>query len=205
MQAQYPEQIKDFGVDVIDGDYLLAEHINALRAEVKAIQTALGQQLSNTLSAGTLLAAGDLITASAPYTLARLPVGAQGQILQVDENVTEGIRWADMDADTGPRVVSLASDPAPTPPADQCEQFNITALSEDAYFNQPSGSPADGQRLLLRIKDNGVTHALSWHTVYAPIGVTLPTQTSPGKLIYVGAIYNGQAARWDVLAVGSEV
>lgn len=204
MQAQYPGQIKDFGVDVIDGDYLLADHINALRAEIQAIQSALGVDLSNTLSAGSLLAAGDLITASAPNTLARLPVGQHGQILKVDANATVGIRWTDAVDNSGPRVVELASDPTPTPPADQCDQFNITALSVNAFFAQPSGSPVDGQRLLLRVKDNGTARGLAWHSGYAPIGVTLPAQTTPGKVIYVGAIYNLLAARWDVLAVGVE-
>jgi hypothetical protein len=45
-------------------------------------------------------APGDLLVASAPDTLARLPVGAAGQVLAVDAGAANGLKWVDLDAGT---------------------------------------------------------------------------------------------------------
>jgi len=41
MTASYPSGVKSFGVDLVNGDYLLASHVNDLRAEVVAVETKL--------------------------------------------------------------------------------------------------------------------------------------------------------------------
>jgi hypothetical protein len=64
----------------------------------------------------------------------------------------------------------------------------------------PSGTPTNGQRLLIRIKDNGTARALTWNAIYRVIGVTLPTTTTANKTIYVGCIYNSADSTWDVVA-----
>lgn len=204
MQAEYPQTIKDFGVDVIDGDYLHAEHINALRAEVRAIQSALGVALVNTLSAESLLAAGDLITASAPNTLARQAVGINGQVLSADTAESTGLRWVTPTDPFIPRVASITSGATLTPNAELFEQFNITALAVNASVASPTGGAVDGKRLLIRIQDDGTSRTLSWNAMYKPIGVTIPTATTAGKTHYIGMLYNTQASCWDVLAVGTE-
>jgi len=80
MTASYPSGVKSFGVDVINGDYLLAAHVNDLRAEVVAVETALGQALpmaaagsvnSETLSANKTLVDGDKAVQSLTSSAAR--------------------------------------------------------------------------------------------------------------------------------------
>ena len=71
--------------------------------------------------------------------------------------------------------------------------------------------PTDGQKLMLRIKNNGtvVSQAVTWTTTsgaYRVIGTTLPTTTSSNAttgVAYVGCIYNSSDTFWDVLAVGT--
>lgn len=41
MTASFPTSVKDFGTDLINGDYIQASHVNDLRAEVVAIETSL--------------------------------------------------------------------------------------------------------------------------------------------------------------------
>lgn len=204
MQSEYPNGVIDFGTDLIDGDYLHAEHINELRAEVSAIENALGVELENTLSAGSLQASGDLITASAPGTLARLGVGTNGQILSADSGETTGLRWVDPLDPFTPRVSNLTSSSNPAPPAGECEQFNITALAENALFGSPIGGALNGKRLLIRIRDNGTSRTLTWASAYTGLGVSLPSSTVPNKLTYIGLIYNDQTLRWEALAVATE-
>jgi hypothetical protein len=45
--ASYPENVKNFGTDRVDfTDVIFAEHINTLRAEVVAIESALGTNIT---------------------------------------------------------------------------------------------------------------------------------------------------------------
>jgi len=106
------------------------------------------------------------------------------------------------------KVASIASSATPTPAVDDFEstQYNITALAENAIFGAPttSGTLYDGQKLLIRIKDNGVARTLDFNAIYRAIGVTLPTTTTISKTQYLGAFYNSADTKWDVIAKGEE-
>lgn len=107
-----------------------------------------------------------------------------------------------------PRIGTTTTGATITPTSDTADQYNVTALDTAATIAAPSGTPTDGQRLILRMKDNGTPRALTWTTgasgAYRAIGVTLPTTTTANKTIYVGCIYNTADSRWDVVAVSIE-
>ena len=92
--------------------------------------------------------------------------------------------------------------------SDTNDEYVITAQAAALTINADSGSPLDGQQLLLRIKDNGTARTLAFTTgsskSYRAIGITLPTTTVAGKTTYVGCRYNAADARWDVLAANTE-
>lgn len=101
-----------------------------------------------------------------------------------------------------PRVVSIASSATITPTGDTADQYEVTALATTATIAAPSGTPTDGQKLILRIKDNGVSQTLSWTTsagAYRAIAVVLPTATVVSSVFYAGCIYNSQDGYWDVV------
>jgi hypothetical protein len=100
-----------------------------------------------------------------------------------------------------PVVVTTASSATPTPNG---ELFTVTALAAGATFAAPAGTPVNGQRLLIRIKDNGTARTLAWNAIYRAVGVPLPTTTVIGKTIYVGIIYNSADSKWDVIATAQE-
>lgn len=99
-----------------------------------------------------------------------------------------------------PRVGTVTSAATITPTADLSDMYTVTALAVGAAIAAPSGTPTDGQRLLIRIKDNGTARALTWNAIYRVIGVTLPTTTVATKTLYVGCIYNSADNVWDVVA-----
>lgn len=107
-----------------------------------------------------------------------------------------------------PRVVSVASSTTPTPNANTTDQYELTALAAPATFGSPTGTPLDGQKLIIRFKDDGTARALTWTTgssgSYRPCGVDLPTTTIATKTSYVGFVYNSAAARWDAVAAADE-
>jgi hypothetical protein len=68
-----------------------------------------------------------------------------------------------------------------------------------------TGTPLNGNKMIIRIKDNGSAQTISWTTTgggsYRAIGVTLPTTTVISKVLYIGCIYNSTESYWDVVAV----
>jgi hypothetical protein len=106
-----------------------------------------------------------------------------------------------------PRIGTVADAATITPTGDDSDQYNVTALAQAASIAAPSGTPTNGQKLVLRIKDNGTARALTWTTssgAYRAIGVTLPTTTVINKTMYIGCIYNAADTFWDVVAVAEQ-
>lgn len=102
------------------------------------------------------------------------------------------------------RVGTTASSATPTPDADSHDVYTVTALAVNATFGSPTGTPVNGQVLMLRVLDNGTTRTLAYNAIYRAIGVTLPTATTASKTIYLGCIYNSADTKWDVIGVSEE-
>jgi hypothetical protein len=85
-----------------------------------------------------------------------------------------------------------------------CDQFEITAQAGALLFNAPSGTPTGGQKLIIRIKDNGTARALTYNAVFRAMGNALPTTTVVSKTLYMGFIYNATDTKWDLVAVAQE-
>ena len=91
-----------------------------------------------------------------------------------------------------------------TPTGDTADIYTTLGLTGTTTYAIPSGTPTNGQKLVIRIRDDGTTRTLVWTTTaggYRVIGSNLPTATAANKLIYVGCIYNSTDSYWDVVAV----
>lgn len=108
-----------------------------------------------------------------------------------------------------PRIATTTSTVTLTINSDTTDQYNVTALSNGMTITAPTGTPTNGQKLIIRIKDNGTGRALTWATgssnTFRVIGNTLPTSTVANKTIYIGCVYNTEEVRWDVVAVAEEI
>jgi hypothetical protein len=104
-----------------------------------------------------------------------------------------------------PRTSTAASASTLTPDISSFDQYNLTALAAGLSIAAPTGTPVDGNRLTIRILDNGTPQALSWDGAYFAIGIPLPATTVANKMIYVGCIYNSTNTRWDVVAISNQV
>lgn len=103
------------------------------------------------------------------------------------------------------QVSTITSSSTPTPTGDtERNHFTVTALAATGTFAAPSGTPADGNTLIIRIKDNGTARTLAWNAIYRAVGVTLPLTTVISKTMYIGCRYNSADSKWDVIAVGKE-
>lgn len=103
-----------------------------------------------------------------------------------------------------PNVQSVVSSSTVTP-TDSDDMVVITAQAVPLTLANPTGVWAQGKDLLIRIKDNGTSRAISYDTGYRAVGITLPTFTTANKTIYLGIVYNTDASKWDVIGVSIEI
>lgn len=100
-------------------------------------------------------------------------------------------------------VVASATSGNLTINGDTTDLYEAEGLTGAITFLQPSGTPADGQKLLIRIKDNGTARGITWTTsagAFRAVGITLPTTTVLSKVTYVGCVYNSTDSFWDAVA-----
>jgi len=120
------------------------------------------------------------------------------QITKIGDSVTI------YNAPAEPRIVSVASTATLSISSSITDQSIITAQSQALTIAAPTGTPVEGQKLIIRLKDNGTGRALTWNAIYRALGNTIPTTTVANKLTYVGLIYNITDTKWDVVAVSQE-
>lgn len=85
--------------------------------------------------------------------------------------------------------------------SDSVDIVTVTALAQAMTIAAPTGTPTQGQSLMIRIKDNGTARALTWNAIFrASTDLPLPTTTVISKTLYVGFIYNSEDSKWDLLA-----
>ena len=102
-------------------------------------------------------------------------------------------------------TTSITSSSTPTPVGSAAlNQYFISALATNATIGAPSGTPTNGNRLMIRIKDNGTSRTLTWNSIYRVVGAVLPTSTTISKTVYIGCVYNSTDSKWDVVVVNQE-
>jgi hypothetical protein len=100
-------------------------------------------------------------------------------------------------------VVASATSGNLTINGDTTDLYEAEGLTGAVTFLQPSGTPVDGQKLMIRIKDDGTARGITWTTsagAFRAIGITLPTTTVLSKVTYVGCVYNATDSFWDAVA-----
>lgn len=98
---------------------------------------------------------------------------------------------------------TTASSSTPAPTGDARDNYlDVTALAANATVSAPSGTAANHNRLLLRIKDNGTARTLAWNAIYrGSTDFALPTTTVISKTMYVQFIYNSADSKWDCVGL----
>lgn len=100
-------------------------------------------------------------------------------------------------------ITTTASSSTPTPTGGSLKNyFTVTALAANATIGAPTGSPVDGNKLIMRIKDNGTARTLAFNAIFRfSTDLAAPSTTILSKTLYMGFIYNGADSKWDMLAL----
>lgn len=104
------------------------------------------------------------------------------------------------------RVQSVSNAATVTPDADANDCVDITAIAQAFTIANPTGTPTNFQKLIIRIKDNGTARAITFGSGYVAGGVSLPTTTVLSKILTLGFLYNtaNSLNKWQLVASASE-
>jgi hypothetical protein len=94
-----------------------------------------------------------------------------------------------------PRTFTVPSTPALSIDCAIVDQYSVTALGSAIEFTI-TGTPTDGQRVVVRIKDNGTARAVTWG---ANIVGNLLTTTVANKTHLVELVYDANVSKWACL------
>jgi len=115
--------------------------------------------------------------------------------------ITKKITVANLTKEQSLIITEIASSATPTPArASRKTMLILTALTEEATFGVPTGTPVNGDLLFISVTDDGTARALTWNAIYRAGNIALPTTTILGKTMYIGFIYNDTASKWDLIA-----
>ena len=110
------------------------------------------------------------------------------------------------------RTQTVVSAATVTPNADDDDIVTVSAQAEHIRFANPSPAytVVNGQKFIIRIKDDGTVRNIAWGSVgatyqYRAIQSSLPSTTIADKTLYLGFIYNLADTKWDLVANAQEV
>ena len=103
------------------------------------------------------------------------------------------------------RVDSYASINQIPPDIDHYDFLDIHDQAVGVLFENPIGTPGNGQKLIIRLSDNGTPQSISWGTSYVPAGIALPATTIAGKWMHMGFVYNPTLGQWMLVAFLSQL
>ena len=108
-------------------------------------------------------------------------------------------------ADLTSTVTTATSSATPTPTGDtKYNELYITALAEASELQAPSGTPVNGNKLLVRILDDATARALTYNAIYTGTLADLPSTTTISKTLYMLFLYNSEAVKWELASTGEE-
>lgn len=170
-----------------------------------------GQVPMGSLQSAVYDAANDRFLSLVATTATGVTVNAGAFVALSGANLQEILADADAEIaalfagkqDVNPRVQTVTSATTVTP-TNLNDLVNITAQAEKLTIANPTGTMAEGQALIMRIKDDGTAQDIDYDTQYRAVGVFLPTKTVSGKWLYLAMIWNATDNKFDVTGVAQE-
>ena len=99
------------------------------------------------------------------------------------------------------RVVAVTQSATPSINTDSTDVASITGLAQAITSVGVTGTPVDGDLLMIRITDDGSARAISWGSSFEASTVALPTTTVASTMLVIGFMWNTATSKWRCIAV----
>ena len=100
------------------------------------------------------------------------------------------------------RVVTVTQSATPAINTDNTDVASITGLAQaiTSFTTNLTGTPVDGDMLIVRITDDGTARAITWGAKFEASTIALPTTTVISTMLTVGFIWNTASLKWRCIA-----
>lgn len=100
------------------------------------------------------------------------------------------------------RVGTVTQAAAPAINTDNMDVASITGLAQaiTSMTTNLTGTPVDGDMLIIRLTDNGTARAITWGASFEASTIALPTTTVLSTLLLVGFAWNTATSKWRCVA-----
>ena len=178
-----------------------ATELGYLDGVTSAVQTQINSKIGQSAAINPTIvdAKGDLISATAADTPARLAVGTNGQVLTADSTAATGIKWATVNAGSLVLITTLSPSAVATITAD-----NIFTSTYDNYYIETYLEQTTNAVLYAQLRSGGTTLATNTYTSDSTGGTavvndnkfTISANTGSGaSLVSSLKIYNPAVAK----------
>jgi hypothetical protein len=101
------------------------------------------------------------------------------------------------------RVVTVTQSATPTINTDNTDVASITGLAQaiTSMTTNLSGTPNDGDLLLIRVTDNGTARAINWGSSFEASTIPLPATTTISTMLTVGFEWNPATTKWRCVGI----
>lgn len=112
------------------------------------------------------------------------------------DEVAEGLNGAQVRLK--PRISTTVSTATLAPNIDNANYYRVTGQTAAIAISNPTGTPVDGEGLLIEIKGTA-DRAITWGTAYiadSQYGLSLPSTTVTTKTTFITFVWNEALAKW---------
>lgn len=106
--------------------------------------------------------------------------------------------------ETGGAATVVSGGATPTINSDVTGYYHVSAQAAAITGVTVTGSPNDMQKLVIRIKDNGVAKAVTLGAQFVAMGAALPTTTTAGKNGTWTFYFDAATSLWGAVSVITE-
>ena len=151
----------------------------------------------------------DVFNKASGSTSGTLTLASQGILVQYKASsaiwyvLSDDLPLAQLDLRYLPVVGAVMQSATPSINTDTMSVASITGLAQaiTSMTTNLTGTPVDGQSLIIRITDNGTARAITWGASFEASTVALPTTTVISTMLIVGFLWNTATSKWRCVAV----
>lgn len=115
----------------------------------------------------------------------------------------DNLSWQAFSTSKIPLVIQIPQSAIPEIALGDGTIFNIEGLAQDitSMTSGLTGSLSDGEKIEIRITDDGSSRSIAWGAAFRDTSVIRPTNTVPGKMLRTGWEWNLSASKLDCIAI----